>query len=164
MIFCAYFHAYFISMRILDIFVISKNFSHWVLLSGHWTFEFGLSNLHSIITTGLSCTWNWITWAFVELLHQTIKSVFSLIQLFIGTELFKHWKWPNTLFRQRIEKWVMEFFNLLLKYFRELDSLYIIGTCLVIVIISICFLLVAGILIPNSDLKSKINAIFLQDT
>ncbi len=58
----------------------------------------------------------------------------------------------------------MEFLNLLLKYFRELDSLYSIGTCLVIVIISICFLLVAGILIPNSDIKSRINAIFLQDT
>jgi hypothetical protein len=33
-----------------------------------------------------------------------------------------------------------------------------------IVIVSTCLLLVASILIPNSDLKSRINAIFIQDT
>jgi hypothetical protein len=63
--------------------------------------------------------------------------------------------------KMRNELWNLESF---VEIIREMDNLYSIGTCLVIVIISICFLLVAGILIPNSDLKSGINDIFLQDT
>jgi hypothetical protein len=54
-----------------------------------------------------------------------------------------------------------EIWNLLLKYFREMDNLYSIRTCPVIVFISICFLLVAGILIPNSDPKSRIPSSYL---
>ncbi len=61
-----------------------------------------------------------------------------------------------------IEKWVLGLESFIkIQYFREMDNLYIVGTYLAILIISIYFvfligvgiLLVAGILIPYFDLK-----------
>ncbi len=90
-----------------------------------------------------------------------IRKIIEYLALVYPYHIMLHLVWILLEFFQR---------NWALKYFCEMDSLYSIGTCLVIVIISIRFAFLAKksaccrYFYLNLDFKPRINTIFLQDT
>ncbi len=106
--------------------------------------------------------WVWIVWVISGILHWTTLIEFYLSFFTIWLSKLQHFvkDWKK-------ESWTL---NLCLSYFREMDKFYSFWSCLVIIVINICVmvlrenLFVAGISIPlQSDLQSRINTIFIQD-